>query len=97
MKDKGDAPEPATSVVSSCNSPHSSNIETQSQIRRYELRFPLSCSHSDIPHPTFFQITQGIQDDLSSCGEEVRIVYPTLRELAHTDLKARAGQVKDTP
>jgi len=86
MKDEGDAPGPATSVVGSCNSPHSSNIETQSQIRRYELRFPLSClswSHSDILHPTFFQITQGIQDDLSSHGEEVRIVYPTLRELAH--------------
>jgi len=43
MKDEGDAPGPATSVVGSCNSPHSSNIETQSQIRRYELRFPLSC------------------------------------------------------
>jgi len=54
-------------------------------------------THSDILHPTFFQITQGIQDDLSSRGEEVRIAYPTLRELAHTDLKARAGQVKDTP
>jgi len=54
-------------------------------------------THSDILHPTFFQITQGIQDDLSSCSEEVRIAYPTLWELAHTDLKARARQVKDTP
>jgi len=43
-------------------------------------------THGDILHPTFFQIIQGIPGNLSSRSEEVRVVYPTARELAHTQI-----------
>jgi hypothetical protein len=37
-------------------------------------------THGDIIQPAFFQVAQGIADDLPGCSEEVRVMYAKLQE-----------------